>query len=204
MWLVDGRDTGSSSAEGLLSHSERARADRFRSAQLRCRYVNAHSALRLLGEGYFGLPAHEQIYLSNEFGKPRLVGSNKWHCNISYDGDHALVSWNEGQVIGVDIEGIRPIEDAADLAQLHYTLAERAALMASAHDSARFTREFLTVWVRKEACIKAIGRGLNMPLSTFECGIADGTATVEVARRQLRTGVVRTAKDQLVAWAVCR
>lgn len=204
IWLVDGRYKGSSSAETLLGPDERARADRFRSAELRCRYVNAHSTLRLLGESYFGLPAHEQVYMSNEFGKPRLVGSTKWKCSISYSGNHAAVAWHEGHEIGVDIEGVRPIDDAADLAQLHYTLAERAALMASKHDSATFTREFLTVWVRKEACIKAVGRGFDMPLSTFECGTRHGTMPVEVAGQQLQTGVVRTAHDHLVAWAVCR
>ena len=43
-----------------------------------------------------------------------------------------------------------------------------------------------------------------MPLSNFECGTGAGTMTVEVAGRQLQTGVVLTAHDQLVAWAVCR
>lgn len=203
IWFVDGRYTGSRSAEALLIPSERARADRFRRAELRSRYVNAHSTLRLLGETYCGIPPHEQTYAPNAFGKPRLVGSGEWRCNISYSGDHAVVAWCNGHDIGIDLERIRPIEDADELARLHYTLAERAALKASKQDGASYARDFLTVWVRKEACIKAIGRGLNLPLRTFECGTGEETITVEVARWQLQTGVVRTAHDDLVAWARC-
>jgi 4'-phosphopantetheinyl transferase len=187
----------------MLSEAERERAGRFRIPGLRNRYVGAHAGLRLLGERYFGIAASSQQFETNEFGKPRLAGVRHAQCSISYSRDHALIGLSRGEEIGVDIEVMRPIEDALELMGMHYTNAEQIVLRRMRRTGAAFNKAFLTVWVRKEACAKALGRGLAIPLGTIECGVGDRMATVQVGSRQIRAGVIHAPGDHIVAWAQC-
>jgi 4'-phosphopantetheinyl transferase len=203
MWLVRMRQSPRSAVLGLLSEAERERAGRFRMPWLRNRYVAAHAGLRLLGERYFGIAAPCQRFETNEFGKPCLAGVRHAQCNISYSRDHALIGLSRNKEIGVDIEAIRPIEDASELMERHYTHEEQAVLRRMRRPEAAFNKAFLTVWVRKEACVKALGSGLSIPLETIECGVTDRMTTVEVGSRQIHTGVIHAPGDHIIAWAQC-
>lgn len=203
MWLVSLRQTPSAALLGLLSEGERARADRFRTQRLRNRYVAAHAAVRLLGERRHGIPAASQRFECNAFGKPHLAGVADAQCSISYSGDHALVALARGAEIGVDIEALRPIDDAAELMVIHYTAGEQAALRQMLEMGEALDRAFLTVWVRKEACVKALERGLDIPLTTVECGVGSGMTTVRFGDRDIHTGVIHAPCDHIIAWAQC-
>lgn len=203
MWLVRMRQSPCSAVLGMLSEVERERAGRFRMPWLRNRYVGAHAGLRLLGERYFGIAASCQRFETNEFGKPRLAGVRHAQCSISYSRDHALIGLSRNEEIGVDIEAMRPIDDALELMEMHYTHGEQIALRRMRRTGAAFNKAFLTVWVRKEACVKALGRGLALPLGTIECGVGERTTTVQVGGRQIRAGVIHAPGDHIVAWAQC-
>jgi 4'-phosphopantetheinyl transferase len=201
IWLVRGHTAPGDSALERLSPEERARADRFRLPQHRDRYLAGHAALRLLGDLYFGIPAARQRYARNAHGKPRLAGHRRAECSISYSGDLAAVAWAWGEEIGIDIERLRPIDDAVELAELHFTLAEQARLARLEPASIACARAFLTVWVRKEACVKALGRGLSIPTDSFECGTAAGDAVVAVEGERIESEVLSVGNDLIVAWA---
>lgn len=203
VWLIDGSVSGGEKLAYLLAPAERARAERFHSPTFRRRYIVAHAALRLLGEAYFDLPAALQVYRANKFGKPCLAEMPDLHCNISYGGEHAVVAWCNAAEIGIDIEPVRPIDDAIDLIQLHYTVSEQAKVMSVQQDLAAFSRAFLTVWVRKEACVKALGHGLSVPLTSIECGATERTTTVRAGVQLMRAGVIRSPLGHLVGWARC-
>ena len=71
--------------------------------------------------------------------------------------------------LGVDIEVVRPV-DTATLAAEVYTEGEQAQL-ASVPQTNRL-RAFFNGWTRKEAFIKADGRGLAFPLREVEVSLA--------------------------------
>src|SRR5262249_53392049 len=147
----------------LLTEAELARAGRFADALLQRRYLAAHGALRVLGECYFGVEAARQDYRPNGFGKPYLSGPDGAQCSISYSGGWILVAWSRESEIGVDLEIVRPIEDAGDLVALHCTQAEQRELgqreLAQGEEGGAVRPlsdlAFLGLWTRKEACMKA-------------------------------------------------
>lgn len=199
MWLIDVTRFRPESLEILLSDTERERASRFRVASLRRRYITAHGCLKLLLRHGYGVALEEQILEQSTFGKPRLARFPQLHYSISYSGNYVMIGVNEGGEIGVDIEVVRTISDAADLADMHYTAKERAAIIGrSGRD---LSRAFLNVWVRKEACVKAVGRGLDIPLNAVECSGAGPAVTVCLSGRRYDTGSVQFRGDPIMAWA---
>jgi 4'-phosphopantetheinyl transferase len=97
----------------------------------------------------------------------------------------------------VDIEALRPVDEALALARKHYSAGELAACQ-SAPDTRARDEAFLRVWTRKEACLKAVGLGLRLAPSSFDAGAQsaahvarlatpEGDALVEV--RSVETGI---------------
>lgn len=155
---------------------ELARAQRFAFERHRRRYLAARCALRERLAQHTGIAARDLHIAEGPFGKPYLAGVPGCHFNLSHSEDWALIGLSGDSEIGVDIEMLRPMADAASLAQTHFTALETAACMAlegQARDAL-----FLRVWTRKEACLKAFGTGLSMPLRELPVGVgADAQAT---------------------------
>jgi 4'-phosphopantetheinyl transferase len=188
--------------EPLLSEAERERALRFKSGALRLRYTIGHGSLRVIIRDIYGIPVERQELSRNEFGKPFLTRFPQLHFSISYGGEHVLIGVNEGAAIGVDIEIARIIADASDLSEFHYTMREREEMCRNGPSEAELSRRFLNVWVKKEACVKALGRGLGIPLNEVECGGGALEATVQLSERQhYRTGIIQLRGDPILAWA---
>ena len=68
------------------------------------------------------------------------------------------------------------MRDVSALAAMNFTRAEQAELAMAPQDMR--DRMFLSGWTRKEACLKALGSGLSIAPSTFECGLAARDARV--------------------------
>lgn len=153
----------------MLSAAEQDRAARFRFERDARRYGASHVALRQVLAHALGLADPAQIdYAHNAHGKPQLA-TGGLHFNMSHSGDWALIGISTRHALGVDLEVCKPMPDASDLAQRHFTPAEYAAYLASPLDQREAT--FLRCWTRKEACLKALGSGLSIEPRGFEAGI---------------------------------
>jgi len=167
-------------AVATLDATEQARAARFVHELHRRRYVAAHVALRALLADATGQPAGRLQLQDDALGKPQLAHPTGWQFNLSHSEDWALVGLQRGQTpIGVDIEVLRPVEEALALAGRHYTPGEQAAVAAAA-DGVPQQLAFLRVWTRKEACLKAVGLGLRLAPSSFEVGAGGGLSRARV------------------------
>lgn len=70
-----------------------------------------------------------------------------------------------GGCVGIDVEETRAIPDIAELAaQLHPREREGIRSLAASERTAAFYR----CWTRKEAVLKALGKGLGLPLHDFQ------------------------------------
>jgi 4'-phosphopantetheinyl transferase len=79
-----------------------------------------------------------------------------------------------GREVGIDVEKIRPgIADEGIQANI-FTAREQAEFQHTV--PAEREREFLKRWTCKEAFIKALGGGLQIPLNSFEVSFAPGTS----------------------------
>lgn len=77
-----------------------------------------------------------------------------------------LIAVAAGREVGIDVERIRDIPDRNDIVLRCSSPIERAAWKRLPSECRRGA--FLCWWSRKEAVIKAIGRGLSFPLDAFD------------------------------------
>jgi 4'-phosphopantetheinyl transferase len=143
--------------ESWLTSDERLRADRFRFARHRRRFVAGRGALRfVLGKHINEHPRAVRITYGPH-GRPELDAKTQVRFNLAHSGDRAVIAVSEAVPIGIDIEAALPIPDADTLASLVFSADELRQLAAAADKSDAFLRG----WTRKEAFLKALGTGLG-------------------------------------------
>jgi 4'-phosphopantetheinyl transferase len=174
----------------------RERALRFVREADRRRYLASQRALRRV----LGTAAPWTV---GARGKPALE-SGRPHFNLGRRDRWAAIGLSDTHELGVDVETLRPIEDAAELAAMHFSARERAAVSQAAGPARDLA--FLRVWTRKEACMKATGLGLSLAPSSFECGARAKPARVRIDRPEGAWSLlVHTPLVQLpivLSWAV--
>ena len=191
---LDARAADCAACWRLLSGDERERADRFRYAEHRQHYIVARGSLRRLLADRISVEPEAIQFSVGEHGKPRLASAHtaaNLEFNLSHSGSLALYAFARGCPVGVDVELVRDIPDADDLAGRFFSAAEIAALRAL--QPGRRSLAFLACWTRKEAFIKALGVGLNCPLDLF-----DVTIDPDTPARITRIGASADAR----AWAL--
>ena len=142
-----------------LSVEEHERAQSFAFERDGWRFLASRHALRrVLGVVMGGLPREIRIQ-ADEVGKPCCPDMDAVQFNLSHSAQYGLIGVSlNGLAVGVDVEVIRLIPEVNALVRSHFAPEERmqwAGISEHGRDSA-----FLSVWVRKEACLKALGVGL--------------------------------------------
>ena len=158
-----------------LADSERTRAQRFHFCQDRKRYIVGRGLLRAILGHYLAVEPNRLQFCYNPYGKPSLdtdCGGKTLRFNISHAQGFALYAITRHREVGVDLEYIRPNLADAQIAERFFAPGEVMALRtvpASAREKA-----FFTCWTRKEAYIKATGKGVSIPLDGFEVSLRPG------------------------------
>lgn len=156
----------------LLPEPERARAARFLSPQHASRFIVAHARLRQLLAPLVQVAPDQIRFDAAAHGKPHLAdaaAASGLQFNLSHSDGWGLVGWAHRRHIGVDVEVWRAMRDERALVHRYFAPAEIAAYEALP-DAAR-AEGFFNGWTRKEAYIKAVGRGLGLPLDSFDVSL---------------------------------
>lgn len=158
-----------------LSADELARARRCHFERDRRRFVVARARLReLLGER-LGVAPDAVEFAEGEHGKPELGGRQRgsgWHFNLSRCGDVAVYALCAGRRIGVDVEAVREVRGADQIAMHCFSRRERAVYRTLGPRDKLLG--FLNCWTRKEAFVKALGTGMSFPYDRFDVSFAPG------------------------------
>lgn len=151
--------------QNTLSPSEKQRASSFRFWRHRRRFMAARGILRvLLGQYLDTLPLEIDISYS-DYNKPQLP-TKTIEFNISHSEEFGLFAFCLGAEIGVDLERIRPINDAEGIASRFFSEGEYQRLQELPLD--KRNEAFFACWTLKEAFIKAVGEGLSYGLGEFD------------------------------------
>jgi 4'-phosphopantetheinyl transferase len=145
-----------------LTDEDRARAERFQRAGDRVRFVAARLLLRVALRRRFG--TSDATLISPPGAKPSARGTGlpaNLDVNLSHAGDLVACALGIGVSVGIDVEPIDRVVDAADIARAQFAPEEQ--------ESGRDTVSFLRMWTLKEAVAKAAGLGLALKLSAFAC-----------------------------------
>ena len=150
----------------LLSKDEQQRAARFRFPDLTRNFIVDHGRMRLILGAYAGLAPRDLVFTFNEFGKPELENEPaSLRFNLSHTKGLSLLALCLHSPIGIDAEAVRPMDDWSGIAQSHFSQSEISALNETAESDRQ--NAFFRCWTRKEAFLKAHGRGLSIPLDSF-------------------------------------
>jgi len=159
----------------LLSHAERERGRRFAFEPDRGRFIVARALLRQLLAARLGVRPESVELVSGARGKPALAGrfaTSDLRFNVSHCEDVVVYAFSSGREVGIDVEAVRPLPDADELAAYCFSPHERATYQAlEPRDRAL---GFFQCWTRKEAFVKALGDGLYHPLDRFDVSLAPG------------------------------
>jgi 4'-phosphopantetheinyl transferase len=148
---------------GVLSAPERRRARRILDTRRQDSWTRARATIRELLARYTGDGGSQLRFRSSAAGKPALTdcrqASNEHavRFSVTHSGRHALYAIGLGLAVGVDLE------DGAH--RRDYTRVERRARRQGVlidPPDAEDTRDdrFLCQWVRAEAELKCLGRGI--------------------------------------------
>jgi 4'-phosphopantetheinyl transferase len=141
-----------------LDEHEQACASRFVRASDARRYRVAHGALRTILSRYTAVAPRRIRFARTEHGKPVLRDGGP-HFNLSHSGELAMVAVSAACDVGADLERVRPVPDAAALAQCFF--APELAAWIQEQPGARRDRCFMQGWTAMEAILKAQGVGLR-------------------------------------------
>ncbi|RQH04127.1 4'-phosphopantetheinyl transferase family protein [Paraburkholderia dinghuensis] len=165
-WDLDVRGSDFDGYWEMLSAHERERADKFRFERHRRRYVTGRGELRRILGRYLALPPQALALGVGPEGKPFCtIEPSGWpiRFNLSHCENSAALAIANGFEVGIDIERIRPIE--ACVPPEIFSAREHAQFTAL--PDAEQQAVFFETWVRKEACLKALGTGFILPPTHF-------------------------------------
>jgi 4'-phosphopantetheinyl transferase len=150
---------------GTLSPDELERAGKLKIQRDREHFILCHSQLRLILSKYCDCLPGELSFRYNSCKKPLISNteSGELKFNMSHSDDLMLVGLCKRNEIGIDIEKVREVDELENIANENFSAQEIKYLM----DSSDKINTFFKIWTRKEAFIKAIGKGIHFPLKSF-------------------------------------
>lgn len=147
----------------ILDAVEQAHAETIKNPLPRKRYVEVHGRLRMVLAQTLNVPPETITIQKTEHGKPYLVDTPEWVFNLSHSANAMViaVAWN--CQLGVDVEFCKPRTGLAGLVDKCFGEEEIAYWKRLPEDQK--VTEFYRFWTRKEAFVKATGRGIALGLS---------------------------------------
>jgi len=165
----------------MLDDVERERYDKYRLEVDKLRFLTGRTLLRMIAGRRLGVEP-ERVALDascydcgKPHGKPRVLAEGAPEMSVSHSGSLVALAVVDGPPVGIDVEQIRTAE-VGELARLTFSDEERAAFEALA-DGERHGA-FFTYWARKEAVVKATGRGMSIALSKLTMSAHDAPPRV--------------------------
>ena len=162
----------------ILDAAEQAHAGKITNDLLRNRYVVVHGRLRkVLAQTLNELPERLSIKKA-EHGKPYLTDRPELAFNLSHSANALVIAVGWNCRLGVDIEGCKPRAALTGLVDKCFAAEEIAHWKRL--PEAQKNLEFYRYWTRKEAFVKATGRGIALGLNQCVINPEDQTTFLRV------------------------
>jgi 4'-phosphopantetheinyl transferase len=161
--------------EQLLVNEEKEKANHFVFLKDKLRYVITHGILRLLLSDYLNLSSRQIVLKNNSYGKPYLSTENhpeSLFFNLSHSNLGIVLAFAKSMDLGIDLEFVKKDIPFLDIAKHFFSQFEYQELLSTPEISR--IQAFYHGWTRKEAFIKAKGKGLSIPLDSFDVSISQG------------------------------
>ncbi|AFH50190.1 Phosphopantetheinyl transferase [Ignavibacterium album JCM 16511] len=150
----------------VFSQDEKERVSDYKFIKDRERaIVTFYFRRRILSE-YTGKRPEELSFKKNNSGKPLIDIPEYDHLkfNYSHSGEMIIYAISKDSEIGVDIELVKEIPDMNALVE-NYFSKEEIQVFKNMDNRNDQTNLFYKIWTRKEALVKASGKGISDDLS---------------------------------------
>ncbi|WP_019815127.1 4'-phosphopantetheinyl transferase family protein [Saccharomonospora saliphila] len=174
--IIDGE--AAPAALALLDAAERQRHEAYRMAADRARFRTGRVLAKTVAAHRLGIAVDAVTFdaTCDDCGKPhgpvRIPGA-ALALSISHAGDRVGVAVTDGAPVGLDVEATGR---GAEHSLLDYALNEAEQAGLPAPGTAERAEAFYAFWTRKEAVMKATGRGLRIALRDLTLSPADQPA----------------------------
>ena len=164
IWYGDivAEDTYYQSYWRVLDEAEQAHALRMKNDLLRKRYVEVHGRLRNVLAQILNEPPEKIRIHKAEHGKPYLADNPQLAFNLSHSASLMVIAVGWRCQLGVDVELCKPRANLAGLVDKCF--AEEEVVYWRKLPEHQKIPEFYRFWTRKEAFVKATGRGIGLGL----------------------------------------
>ncbi|MCX8129420.1 MAG: 4'-phosphopantetheinyl transferase superfamily protein [Clostridia bacterium] len=182
----------------LLSHvqfDKRLRIMGCRSSEEKKRSLVGELLIRKAVKDKLNIPFHKIRISHNQYGKPYIDNVNYFKFNISHSGCYVVIATSTHKV-GVDIEKIQPVD--LGVASRFYTEKEYKYIQSLPCDDKKVS-EFFRLWTLKESYIKAIGKGMKIPLNSFEFDLESGKSFIKENRNKKYLFYTRSLDDYFLS-----
>jgi 4'-phosphopantetheinyl transferase len=161
------REAGAFANEHLLVDEDRQRAMHFRRANDRDNFVLGRTVVHHLVRPQ-GVSVPYAFSLGRH-GKPFLPDCPSF--NLSHSGSWVACAVGRSEPVGIDVEAFEHLQDYRDLLATTTHPAEYRSIDEAAPD--RRLALFKRCWTRKEAVLKATGKGLSDDLCSIDVRLAE-------------------------------
>lgn len=147
----------------MLSDSERSNAMQRLTTEMQNRYVEIHAKKRLVLADYLKCRPEAIAFATGPNGKPYLVDHPDWTFNLSHSGNYFALAVARACRLGIDLEVGKNRSNLAGLVKKCFA-AEEIAYWEALPEPEQIPA-FYRFWTRKEAFVKATGRGIALGLN---------------------------------------
>jgi 4'-phosphopantetheinyl transferase len=157
----------------ILCNSERRRHDAFHFERDRHLYRVAHALVRNALSHYHHIPPADWRFKTGPYGRPEIDaprGCPPLRFSLSHTHGLAVCAVSVRADLGIDVETADRDLQVTSLARQVFSPLELQELAARV--GREQTELFFRYWTLKEAYIKAVGRGMSLPLRSISFRLA--------------------------------
>jgi 4'-phosphopantetheinyl transferase len=176
--------------ESWLTQEERRKAASFVFARHRHEYLVTRALERTALTRYVGRSPASLEFARDELGRPRLSPDAGVRYSLSNTLELVVCLVSDEHEVGVDTEPLSRAPQILEVAGSVFASEERSAL-AGLSEPER-DRRAVELWTLKESYIKALGKGLELPLDRF---------WFDVGRDRITLTLKPEIADQASRWA---
>lgn len=160
--MLENMAAWASACAPFTTEHERLEASRYAQMADTVRHLAGRALARRMLWAFTGQNSLVQ-FARSPLGKPFCPQATV-DFSISHAASMVWVALCRTAAVGIDVENVRPLPDAADLTSQFHPQERHALLALPANE---LDKAFFRCWTRKEAVLKACGTGLNTPLHSF-------------------------------------
>lgn len=140
----------------FLSPFEKDKANRYHFYNDKNRFIICRALLKFLLAEQTGLEVDKVLIENHCNQKPYLRSHPSVFFNLTHAGDYAIIALAKGS-IGVDIEYVNKDFDYHEVVSSIFNMSEKDEV----NNSKNGQHSFYKLWTRKEAFVKATGKGIG-------------------------------------------